>query len=122
MMNSSEWHAGRIAKKLRLRAISFQNLLSSALTEPVSSPASPSSLTPRTAPRLTKFQKVVLVLALIVSAALLTLSVVLHVNDSRLSHPLLTPALLASVYTRPLSIWTIPPTTTSVLSGMVNNV
>lgn len=121
MMNSSEWHASKIAKRLRLRRASM-NPQSSGSTVPVKLQASHSSLTPPTGPRLTKFQKVVLGLALIVSAVLLTLSVVLHVNDTSLSPARLRQASHVLASTLTLSTWTIPPTMTSVLSGMVNNV
>lgn len=121
MMNSSEWHASKMAKRLRLRRV-LTNPQSSASTAPVKLQASHSSLTPPTGLRLTKFQKVVLGLALIVSAVLLTLSVVLHVKDTSLSRARLRPVshVLASIPTSFTSM--IPPTMTSVLSGMENNV
>lgn len=122
MMKSCEWHAGSLLRKPRRPNSSLMKTPSENSMLLAPSQGSPSSLTPPTGLRLTKFQKVVLGLALIVSAVLLTLSVFLHVNGSKL---FLRPSMLDSpvlVSTPILSTWMIPPTTTSVLSGMANNV
>lgn len=121
MMNSSEWHASRLMKRLLMRH-ALTKIQSSASTWPADMLASPSSLTPPTDPRPTRSVKVVLALLLTALVMLLTCVVLIRALGIALY---LEPWMLVSpesASTQILSISMILPHTTRWLSGTVNNV